>query len=116
MTDSNNGEHMKISKNTPPEIASAAATMLSPYFSGLTPAILTCALETYNPNATSEKDARPPQKPMTRKAAADALGISVQSVDRLLAVGRLTRVKYSARSVRVAAESVYALMRGGGEL
>ena len=106
---------MIISKNTPAEIVTAAATMLSPYFSGLTPAILTCALETYTPDAAPDKDARPPLKPLTRKAAADALGISVQSVDRLLTAGRLARVKYSARSVRVAAESVYALMRGGGE-
>ena len=107
---------MMTKLNVPPEIVAAAVTILSPYISGLSPTALLQALETYNPNATSEKDARPPQKPMTRKAAADALGISVQSVDRLLAAGRLTRVKYSARSVRVAAESVYALMRGGGEL
>ena len=98
--------------NVPPEIVAAAATMLSPYFSGLTPAILTCALETYNPNATSDKDARP-KKPLTRKEAANALGISVQSVDRYLNAGRLTRVQYSARAIRISADSVYNLMRGG---
>ena len=103
---------MKISKNTPPEIASAAATMLSPYFSWLTPAILTCALETYNQNATSDKDARP-KKPLTRKEAAKELGVSVQSIDRYVSSGRLTRVTYSARAVRVSAESVYNLMKGG---
>ena len=103
---------MKISKNTPPEIASAAATMLSPYFSGLTPAILTCALETYNPNAASDKDARP-KKPLTRKEAAKEMGVSVQSIDRYLTAGRLTRVTYSPRAIRISAESVYNLMKGG---
>lgn len=103
---------MKISKNTPPEIASAAATMLSPYFSGLTPAILTSALETYKPNATSDKDARP-LKPLTRKEAAEMLGISVQSLDRYVSSGRLTRVTYSPRAIRISAESVYNLMKGG---
>ena len=95
-----------------PEITSAAATMLSPYFPGLTPAILIGALETYNPNAKSDKDARP-KKPLTRKEAANALGISVQSVDRYLNAGRLTRVQYSARAIRISADSVYNLMRGG---
>ena len=98
--------------NAPPELVSAAANLLSPYFSGLTPAILTCALETYNPNATSDKDSRP-KKPLTRKEAADALGVSIQSVDRYLNAGLLTRVKYSARAIRISADSVYNMMKGG---
>ena len=103
---------MIISKNIPPEIASATAAMLSQYFTGLTPAILTDALATYNPNATPDKDARPP-KPLTRKEAAKELGVSVQSVDRYVSSGRLTRVRYSARAIRISAESVYNLMKGG---
>ena len=98
--------------SVPPEIATAAATVLFPYIPGLTPSILVDALETYNPNAASDKDARP-KKPLTRKEAADALGVSIQSVDRYLAAGRLTPVRYSARAVRVSAESVYNLMKGG---
>ena len=103
---------MTIKSNVPPEIATAAATMLFPYVPGLTPAILIGALETYNPNATTDKDARP-KKPLTRKEAAKELGISVQSVDRYVSSGRLTRVKYSARAIRISAESVYNLMKGG---
>ena len=95
----------------PAEIVTAAATMLSPYFSGLTPGILIGALETYNPNATSDKDARP-KKPLTRKEAAKELGISVQSVDRYVSSGRLTRVRYSARAIRISADRVYNLMKG----
>lgn len=97
----------------PSEIVTAAVTMLSPYISGLSPTALLQALETYNPNAVSDKDARPPQKPLTRKEAAKELGISVQSVDRYLAAGRLTRVQYSPRAIRISAESVYNLMKGG---
>ena len=99
-------------KSVPAEIVTAAATMLSQYFPGLTPAILTGALETYNPNAKSDKDARP-LKPLTRKEAAKELGVSVQSVDRYVSSGRLTRVRYSARAIRISAESVYNLMKGG---
>lgn len=100
--------------HVPPEIVTAAVTLLSTNIPGLTPGILLDALATYNPDAALKKEERP-MKPLTRKAAAETLGVSIQSVDRLLAAGRLTRVKYSSRSVRVAAESVYALMRGGGE-
>ena len=99
--------------HVPPEIVTAAVTMLSPYISGLNPGALLQALETYNPNATSDKDARP-KKPLTRKEAADALGVSIQSVDRYLTAGLLTRVKYSARAIRISADSVYRLMKGGG--
>jgi len=104
---------MHSSSPLPPEIVTAAATMLSPYISGLSPGALLQALETYNPNATSDKDARP-KKPLTRKEAADALGVSIQSVDRYLTAGLLTRVKYSARAIRISADSVYRLMKGGG--
>ena len=98
--------------NAPPELISAAANLLSPFLPGVTPDTLKKVLETYNPNATSDKDARP-LKPLTRKEAAEALGISVQSVDRYLVSGRLTRVQYSPRAIRISAESVYNLMKGG---
>jgi hypothetical protein len=100
-------------KNLPDEIAMAASGVLSPYVPWLTPVNLRELLENHNPNA-ADKDARPPQKPMTRKEAADALGISVQSVDRYLTAGRLTRVQYSPRAIRISAESVYNLMKGRG--
>ena len=104
---------MTVIISPPPEIVTAAATMLSPYIQGLSPGALQKALETYNPNAkTSEKDERP-LKPLTRKEAAEALGVSIQSVDRFVAAGRLTRVKYSARAIRISADSVYNLMKGG---
>ena len=101
-----------VKTNLPSEIVTAAATMLSRYIPWLTPDALQKALETYNPNATSEKDSRP-LKPLTRKKAAEELGVSVPTVDRYTASGRLERVTYSARAVRISAESVYNLMKGG---
>lgn len=102
---------MTANNTIPSEIVTAAATMLSQYFPGLTPAILTGALENYNPNATSDNSR--PEKPLTRKEAAKELGVSVQSVDRYVSSGRLTRVRYSDRAIRISAESVYNLMKGG---
>ena len=98
-------------KDLPDEIAMAASGVLSPYVPWLTPVNLRELLENHNPNAT-DKDARPPQKPFTRKEAALQLGVAIQTVDRYLAAGRLTRVQYSPRAIRISAESVYKLMKG----
>lgn len=100
-------------KNLPDEIATAATGVLAPYVPWLTPALLLRALENSNPNAEAEKDTRPPLKPLTRKEAARMLGISVSSADRYLRNGLLTPVRYSARAIRISAESVYNLMKGG---
>lgn len=102
------------SSSTPlAEIVTAAAAMLSTCIPGLTPATLQMALENIKTlTATSEKDSRP-LKPLTRKKAAEELGVSVPTVDRYIASGRLERVTYSARAVRVSAKSVYNLMKGG---
>ena len=100
-------------KLIPPGILLATVGILLPFIPNITPETLQKALETINnPNATSDKDARP-KKPLTRREAAKELGISVQSVDRYLAAGRLTRVQYSPRAIRISAESVYNLMKGG---
>ena len=98
-------------KDLPDEIAMAVSGVLSPYVPWLTPVNLRELLENHNPNAT-DKDARP-LKPMTRKEAAIQLGVAIQTVDRYLAAGRLTRVQYSPRAIRISADSVYNLMKGG---
>jgi len=100
-------------KAIPPEIIAGTVTMLSTYIPGLTPDSLQAALGNINnTNASSDKDARP-QKPYTRKEAAEMLGVSVPSIDRYMADGRLTRVRYSARAIRISAESVHKLMANG---
>ena len=102
---------IKNNASVSPEIAAAAVTLLIPYFPGLTPAILVDALETYT-NALLEKRARP-QKPYTRKEAADLLHLSLPTLDRYLASGKLARIRLSAHATRVSAESVHSLMKGG---
>ena len=102
-----------MEKKVSAEIVTAAAAMLSTCIPGLTPAALLNALENINaPNASPDRDARP-QKPYTRKGAAEMLGVSVPTVDRYMATGRLTRVRYSPRAIRISADSVYKLMKGG---
>jgi len=104
---------MGIKNNVNPEIMTAVATMLSPYYPGLNTVALQKALETYNPNADESKNPSCPQKPLTRKEAAEMLGVSVPTVVRYIKKGCLTPVRYSARAVRITAESVYSLMKGG---
>ena len=102
---------IKNNASVSPEIATAAVTLPIPYFPGLTPAILVDALETYT-NALLEKKCARPQKPYTRKEAADLLHLSLPTLDRYLASGKLARIRLSAHATRVSAESVHNLMKG----
>ena len=106
---------MKINKSLSPETLNAATAVLSPYVLGLSAAELLKALESYNEEdeASASKQNSRPQKPYTRKEAAEVLGVSIPSIDRYMADGRLTRVRYSARAIRISAESVHKLMKGG---
>ena len=107
---------MKINKSLSTETLNAATAVLSPYVLGLSAAELLKALESYNEEgeASSKQNSRP-QKPYTRKEAAEMLGVSIPSIDRYMADGRLTRVRYSARAIRISAESVHKLMAYGAE-
>jgi excisionase family DNA binding protein len=102
--------------NIPSGIVLAAVGLLLPYIPNITTDNLQRALETIkNPDTAVEKDPRP-QKPYTRKGAAEMLGVSIPTIDRYLASGHLTRVRYSARAIRISAESVHNLMVCGAEL
>ena len=107
---------MKTFQNEIPSgIIQATVGLLLPYIPNISTGNLQAALETINnTNAESEKDSRP-EKPYTRKEAAEMLGVSVPSIDRYMADGRLTRVRYSARAIRISAESVHKLMACGAE-
>lgn len=103
-----------FNKEIPSGIIQATVGLLLPYIPNISIDNMKKALETIdNPNTTPAEKALRPQKPYTRKDAAEALGISVPSVDRYMAAGILTRVRYSARAVRISAESVHKLMKGG---
>ena len=100
-------------KDIPSGIILATVGLLLPYIPNVNTENLQRALETINnPNAAVEKDPRP-QKPYTRKGAAEMLGVSIPTIDRYLASGHLTRVRYSARAIRISADSVHKLMEGG---
>ena len=106
---------MTINKNLSTETLNAATAVLSPYVLGLSAAELLKALESYKEDgeASASKQNSRPQKPYTRKEAAEMLSVSVPTIDRYMADGRLTRVRYSARAIRISAESVHKLMKGG---
>ena len=104
-----------FNKEIPSGIILATVGLLLPYIPNITSDNLQKALETINcPDTTPEKDPRP-QKPYTRKGAAEMLGVSLPTIDRYLASGHLTRVRYSARAIRISAESVHKLMACGAE-
>ena len=104
-----------LNKEIPSGIILAAVGLLLPYIPNISSDNLKKALETIdNPNTATEKDPRP-QKPYTRKEAAEMLGVSIPSIDRYMADGRLTRVRYSARAIRISADSVHKLMACGAE-
>ena len=99
----------------PSGIIQATVGLLLPYITNISSDNLKKALETINnPNTAAEKDPHP-QKPYTRKEAAEMLGVSIPSIDRYMASGRLTRVRYSARAIRISADSVHKLMAYGAE-
>lgn len=106
---------MSTSNIIPPEIIAGAVTMLSTYIPGLTPISFQNALKSINTQNTATEKPPRPLKPYTRKDAAEALGVSLPTIDRYMADGRLTRVRYSARAIRISAESVHKLMAGGAE-
>ena len=105
---------MKQSTNSVPQgIILATVGLLLPYIPNITSNNLQKALETINcPETTPEKDPRP-QKPYTRKGAAEMLGVSIPTIDRYMANGTLKRIRYSAHSVQITPESVHNLMEGG---
>ena len=109
---------MRTTKEITTEPLNAATAVLSPFVQGLSATNLLKAIESYNEEdkeLDSSKQPLPPQKPYTRKGAAEALGVSVPTIDRYMADGRLTRVRYSARAIRISAESVHKLMACGAE-
>ena len=97
----------------PSGIMLAIVGLLLPYIPNISTDNLKKALETINnPNTVTEEPPRP-KKPYTRKDAAEMLGVSIPTIDRYLASGHLTRVRYSARAIRISADSVHKLMASG---
>ena len=93
-----------------PAILTAAVSLLRPYAADLTPEALRSALEQYNEPAPAKAGLRESERPLTRRQAAEYLGMSLATVSRYLNSGKLKRIVLSPRSVRVTAASVRALI------
>jgi excisionase family DNA binding protein len=104
---------MNISTRISPQIINAAVALLSASIPELSAAKLIDALKTYD--GVGSPHAERPERPYTRKEAAQLLGVSLPTIDRYMASGRLKRVRFSAHAVRIAPESVRALLDGAGD-
>ena len=89
----------------PAPIATAAVAVLQPYYPGLSPESLIDALKNHNAAPKTTK-----MKPLTRRQVAELLQISIASVNRRIKDGTLRAFKVGKRAVRIAPESVEALL------
>lgn len=88
----------------PEQIITAAASMLQPYYAGLTPEKLAAAI-TFQPEPLQEKL-------LSRNETATRTHMSLPSVDRSLRDGTLTPVRIRGR-VFVKESQVMAIINGG---
>ena len=99
---------MQIAKITP-AVIQAATAMLSPYVPEISPAGLVAALKAYD----AQKTAKPAQqKPYTRQEVADLLGLSIQTVNRMMNAGTLRRIRVGKRAVRIDPASLQSILEG----
>ena len=102
---------MQLRDTITPSVLSAAVGLLQPYAPDLSPSALVKAIKAYKADGAADTTAKA-EKPMTRKEVAALLGISLQSVSRMMNDGRLRRIVLSAKSVRIDAASVNDLLDG----
>ena len=93
-------------KAVPAPVLSAAVGLLQPFAPAITPAALIEALKAYG-NAENARPAS--EKPLTRREAAAALGVSLNSINRYMKCGTLRFKKIGAKLVRIDPASVRAL-------
>ena len=100
---------MEIQSKITPAVIQAATAMLSPYVPEISPTGLVAALRAYNIKDTKTTD----EKPYTRQEVANLLGLSVQTINRMLNRGTLKRIHVGERAVRIDRKSVRAILEGG---
>jgi len=99
---------MKIANRITPEVIQAATAILTPYIPEISPSGLIAALRQYK----AEEKKILEERPYTRKEVADLLGLSVQTVYRMMNAGTLRRIHVGKRAVRIDARSVKAILSG----
>lgn len=102
---------MQIRQKITPAVIQAATAMLSPYVPEISPQSLIAALQDYRTDAI-QNPADKIEKPLTRLQAADILGVSLPTINRLLNRGTLRRIKITRGAVRVDPETVHNLVNG----
>lgn len=92
------------------DVLAAAVGMLQPFYPDLNPKGLIEFLE--KPQLVN-RPANTAAASMTRREAAAALGVSLNTLNRYMNMGVLRRVKISSRLVRLDAQSVRELLANG---
>lgn len=100
---------MKIQTKITPTVIQAAVAMLSPYVPEISPQSLIQALSDYGTKSATI------EKPLTRKEAAEILGVSLPTINRLLNAGTLRRIRITPAAVKVDPASVRALLNNSAD-
>lgn len=100
-------------KSIPEDTQVALMAILPKYVPEITPMKLVSALRSYEPElAAASGEPADFQKPMTKREVAGLLGVSLPTVDRLLADGRLRKIDTGVRRVRIDRRSVAEYLKG----
>ncbi|MDQ0287982.1 helix-turn-helix transcriptional regulator [Oligosphaera ethanolica] len=102
---------MQLRDNITPSVLTAAVGLLAPFAPDLSPRSLVAAIKAYKADPTADPTGLA-ARPLTRRQVAETLGISLQSVSRMMNDGRLRRIVLSAKSVRIDPDSLRALLAG----
>jgi len=104
---------MSSTRKIDSSIIQAAVGVLQPFYSDLTPAELAAWLESRSSQTDSPQIKDAVQKPYTRFEVAGLLGLSTQTINRMLNAGTLRRIHIGKRAVRIDPASVKELLEHG---
>ena len=101
---------MELRNTVTPAVLTVAVGLLALFAPDLSPRSLVAALKAYH--ADPAADPNRIEKPLTRQEVAALLGCSLQTVNSHLNAGRLRRIRLTAKSVRIDAQSLRDLLAG----
>lgn len=96
---------MQIEKTLNPDILAGAVALLQRHVPDLTPTALVNAIRNFDTEARPHMNTSTMEKPLSRKEAADLLGISLVTLDKMIRNQTLAAVRIG-RHVRIPAEVV----------
>ena len=101
---------MELRNTVTPAVLTAAVGLLAPFAPDLSPRSLVAAIKAYKADPTADPNRI--EKPLTRREVAALLGCSLQTINAHLNAGRLRRIRLTAKSVRIDAQSLRDLLAG----